>query len=155
MNYLKAFPLFALLLISSTLVAQDTDPVTDDELRKYAIAMDSIDNMSKSLIQTITEMVKENDHLTAARYNELSKIIKDESKLAEANATPEEIAAVQEIVKKKEEETVRINETFMTLAKEYIGAAVYNKVKKALAADAELKSKYEAILAELKKEDTD
>jgi hypothetical protein len=154
MNFLKAFPLFVLMLFSSTLMAQQ-NTVTDDELMKYAVAMDSIDNMTKSLLATITEMVKSSDQVTAARYNELSKIIKDESKLAEANATPEEIAAVKEIVNKKEEETIKINETFQALAKEYVGAAVYNKVKKALASDAELKSKYQAILADLNKEDTD
>jgi hypothetical protein len=154
MNFLKAFPLFVLLLLSSSLLAQQ-DTVTDDELMKYAVAMDSIDNMTKSLLATITEMVKSSDQVTAARYNELSKLIKDENKLAEANATPEEIEAVREIVSKKEEETVKINQTFQTLAREYIGAAVYNKVKKALASDSALKAKYEALLADLSKEDTD
>jgi hypothetical protein len=154
MNFLKAFPLFVLLLLSSSLLAQQ-DTVTDDELMKYAVAMDSIDNMTKSLLATITEMVKSSDQVTAARYNELSKLIKDENKLAEANATPEEIEAVREIVSKKEEETGKINQTFQTLAREYIGAAVYNKVKKALASDSALKAKYEALLADLSKEDTD
>jgi hypothetical protein len=37
------------------------------------------------------------------------------------------------------------------MAKEYVGATSYNKVKKALATDAELKTKYQTMLEELDK----
>ena len=42
-----------------------------------------------------------------------------------------------------------INNAFQSLAKDYVGVASYNKIKKALATDEELKSKYEAMLKEL------
>jgi hypothetical protein len=140
---------------SFTSMAQGTDAVTDEELKKYAIAMDSIDHMRKDLVEEISEMVKDNENVTAARYNELSKIISDEAKLAQANATPEEIQAIKDILKKKDEGTARIQETFQSLAKDYVGASTYNKVRKALAEDAETKARYEALLADLKKDDSD
>jgi hypothetical protein len=130
------------------------DEVTEEELKKYAVVMDSIDNMKEDLIDSISAMVKNNEKVTAARYNELSKIINDETKLAEAEAKPEEIEAIKGILKYKEEQTGKIQETFKSLATEYVGAAVYNKVKKALAENADTKAKYEALLAELNKEDS-
>lgn len=150
---LKILSILILLLTLNELAAQDA--VSDEELKKYAIVMDSIDNMKKDLMETISEMVKSNETITGARYNELSKIINDETKLTAANATPEEIAAIKEIIKAKDEGTAKIQETFKTLASEYVGAAVYNKVKKALAENQEIKSKYDAILAELKAEDSE
>lgn len=130
------------------------DEVTEEELKKYAVVMDSIDNMKEDLINTISEMVKNNEKVTAARYNDLSKIINEETKLAEAEATPEEVEAIKEILKFKDEGTAKIQETFKTLATEFVGAAVYNKVKKAIAENAETKAKYQELLAELNKEDS-
>jgi len=148
-----------LLLISSLLLfsvctsfSQDEVTVTDEELTKYATAMDSINEMSANVRIMITDMVKQNEAVSASRYNEISKIIADEGKLAEANATPEEIAFVKEVAAKRDEETAKINQAFQSLAKEYVGVATFNKVKKALAADAELKSKYDALLSEMAKD---
>jgi hypothetical protein len=44
---------------------------------------------------------------------------------------------------------------FQSLAKDYIGASTYNKVRSALKSDAELKAKYNAMLAKLKEDDTE
>ena len=103
------------------------DEVTEEELKDAAV-MDFIDNMKKDLSNTISEMVKNNEKVTAARYNNLSKIISDETKLAEAEATPEEVEAIKEILKFKDEGTAKIQETFKTLATDFVDAAVYNYI---------------------------
>ena len=146
---------FALFAVSTIFAQGTTEVVSDEELKKYAVVMDSVDRMSNTLLETISELVKNNDQITAARYNDLNKIIGDETKLKEAEATPEEIAAVKDVVKKKDDGTAQIQATFLSMAKEYVGAAVYNKVKKAITSDPATKTRYEAILAELtKKEET-
>ncbi len=148
----KFFLISLISLISfSTAYTQDAT-VTDDELTRYATAMDSINEMSANVMILITDMVNGNETVNAARYNELSKIIGDETRLNEAKATAEEIAFIKEVAAKKAEETAKINKAFQSLAKEYVGAATYNKVKKALAADAALKGKYDALMAELAKD---
>ena len=154
MKCLNPFLLLFLFLTTTTLFAQN-EAITDEELKKYAVVMDSVDNMSSELMETITELVKSNDQITAARYNDLYKIIGNEEELAEQNATPEEIEAVKAVLKKKDEGTAKIQETFKSLATEYVGAATYNKVKKALASDADVKARYDAILADLNKDDTE
>ncbi|MEQ8361764.1 MAG: hypothetical protein RH948_02790 [Cyclobacteriaceae bacterium] len=136
-------------MMSSMAIAQDEESITDEDLKKYAVAMDSIENMKGSLIATITEMVKGNEEVTASRYNELSKLIDDEAKLAEAEATEIEIEFVKSVAAKKVEETAKINEAFQSLAVDYIGAKTYNAVKKALKEDEEIIAKYKALTEEL------
>ncbi|MBX2915170.1 MAG: hypothetical protein KF856_07850 [Cyclobacteriaceae bacterium] len=147
----KLFVILFLCLLDTVSFAQDVT-VTDEELTKYATAMDSINEMSAEVKEMITELVKNNKVVTATRYNEISKIITDETKLAEAKATPEEIAFVKELAAKRDSATVQINAAVQSLAKDFVGAATFNKVRKALSADVELKSKYEALMAELAKD---
>jgi len=127
--------------------------VTDDELKKYAEVMDSVNEMTAEARIKLTEMVKENDSISATRYNELIKVINDSTQLATVKATPEEIAFVKQIIAKREEETAHINKVYQSLAKDYVTLPVFNKVKKALAQDASLKSRYDAMMAELAKDD--
>ena len=146
-----------LIIISMTLlytmqVQAQNATVTDEELTKYATAIDSINEMSAEIRIMITEMVKSNNQITASRYNELSSIIKDEAKLTEAKATPEEIAFVKEVATKKEEATAGINQTFQALAKDYVGVSTFNKVKKALSTEPELKTKYDSLITEMSKD---
>ncbi|MBX2897575.1 MAG: hypothetical protein KF763_19195 [Cyclobacteriaceae bacterium] len=147
----KFFIIPILCLLSIVAFTQDAT-VTEEELTRYATAMDSINEMSAEVKEMITELVKNNKVVTATRYNEISKIISDETKLAEAKATPEEIAFVKELAAKRDSATVQINAAVQSLAKDFVGAATFNKVRKALSTDAELKGKYEALMAELAKD---
>lgn len=144
--------LVMLITLSSSVFAQDATAVTDEELKKYAVAMDSINEMQAVLNGKIKEMVTTNQAVTAARYNELFKIINDETKLMEANATLDEIRFVKDVIAKRDEGTAKIKETYQALAKEYVGASAFNKVKKALASDETLKSKYQTIMDDLAKD---
>ncbi len=141
--------IFSLMVITS--YSQDA-AVSEEELTKYATVMDSVTEMSIEVQATLNTMVKESEVMTGARYNELSKIVSNEAKLAEAAATPEEIAFMKEVAEKKKTETLKINQAFQSLAKDYLGAATYNKVKKALVSDAVLKQKYDSLIEEMAKD---
>jgi hypothetical protein len=123
--------------------------ISDDELKKYAITRDSIDDMKETLMKDLTAMVQNNGKVKVARYNELSKIIGNEAELAKANATPEEIAFVKEVAAKREQGTAKIQEMLQTMAKDYVGTTSYNKIKKALATDPEIQKRYQAHLEKL------
>lgn len=150
---LKFFSLVCFMaLFSAKLFAQDAATVTDEELKKYAIAMDSVNEMQAVLSGQIKEMVTTNQTISAQRYNELFKVINDEGKLLEANATPEEIAFVKEVIAKKDAGTAKIKETYQLLAKDFVGAAAFNKVRKAISSDEGLKTKYQSMMDELAKD---
>jgi hypothetical protein len=97
-------------------------------------------------------MVTTNTGVSAARYNELFKIINDEGKLLDANATADEINFVKQVIAKREEGTAKIKQTYQSLAKDYVGASAFNKVKKALSSDEALKTKYQGLMDELAKD---
>jgi len=132
---------------NSTQAPATNQSVSAEELNKYATAMDSVNQLTAAVKDTITAMVNSNKAVSANRYNELSKIIGDEAKLSAANATPDEIAFVKKVVERKDQETAKVNQTFQNLAKDYVGVATFNKVKKALAADTQLKARYDSILS--------
>ena len=151
--------LFALFFVVQTINAQNSttaqSEITDEELEKYAVTMDSVEDMKTSLLEDITKMVESNEKMTNARYNDLSKIVDDEAALQEAKATPEEIAFLKEVAAKKEEGTKKIQETFQSMAKDFVGASSYNKIKNQLKTNPELKKRYESQLDKLAGEDSD
>ena len=125
--------------------------VTDEELKKYVVTMDSVNDMKETLSEEISQMLSADGKMTVERYTELSKIASDSLQLASANATPEEIALLKTIADKKDQGIAEINNTYQALARDYVGAASFNKVKKAISTDPALKAKYEAMLEELGK----
>ena len=150
MKYLKFLTPVIMLTVITISRAQTTAPTfTDEDLKKYAVAMDSVQDMQEKLSATLTEMVQKTTVMPVTRYNELFKIIGDEAKLAEAKATPEEIAFVKEVGAKRTEENAKISATFQALAKEFVGLKAFNAIKKSLATDQALKDKYETISKEI------
>jgi uncharacterized protein YukE len=141
-----------MIAMAASAYAQDAAAVTDEELKKYAVAMDSINELQAELNGTIKQMVTTNTGVSAARYNELFKIINDEGKLLDANATADEINFVKQVIAKREEGTAKIKQTYQSLAKDYVGATAFNKVKKALSSDEALKTKYQGLMDELAKD---
>jgi hypothetical protein len=119
--------------------------ISDDDLKKYAATMDSVQGMQETLQQVIAENVQKNTVMTVERYNQLFKIAKDEAKLAEAKVTPEERAFLKEIDDLKALNLERINATYQALAKEYVGLKAFNAIRKSLESDPQLKTRYETI----------
>jgi hypothetical protein len=148
----KVLSVVFMIAMAASAYAQDAAAVTDEELKKYAVAMDSINELQAELNGTIKTMVTTNTGVSAARYNELFKIINDEGKLLEANATSDEINFVKQVIAKREEGTAKIKQTYQSLAKDYVGATAFNKVKKALTSDEALKTKYQGLMDELAKD---
>src|SRR3954471_5236025 len=123
----KILPIvFAGTLAMTQTFAQSTNAktatlaVSDDELMKYATATDSVNEMLANVRIDLTNMVKESNVMSGARYNELSKIVDDPTKLATAQATPEEIAFVKQVNAKRDEEMAKVNTKYQALAKEYV-----------------------------------
>jgi len=131
----------------------DTAAISDEDLKQYAVIMDSVNSMKQNLLTEITTMVKSNSSIKMARYNELSKANGDEEKLKAVKATPEEIAFVKEVTDKKNSGATQISEAFQTMAKDF-GADKFNKIKESLATDTELKSKFDEIMTDLQSDGT-
>jgi hypothetical protein len=122
-----------------------TTQITDEDLKKYAVTMDSVEAMQESLRQIVAEAVQKNTVMPVARYNELFKIIDDEAKLKEANATKEETEFVHQINDLRKMNIERINTTYQSLAKDYVGLKAFNAIRKSLQSDQALKARYDNV----------
>jgi len=136
---------------SATVFAQEDEAVTvtDEELHKYAVLMDSVEAMKENVKTELEVMVDNNEEMTKARYNDLIKVIDDEEKLAGAEATEAEIAFINSVVARKEALTDTISSRFKTIATEYVTPSVYKKVKTALKKDPGVKDRYKLVLTEV------
>jgi hypothetical protein len=150
MKFLTFLMTVVLVSVISIAKAQTTTPsFTDEDLKKYAVVMDSVKDMQATLRTSITEMVQKNTVMSVERYNELFKIAGDEAKLAEAKATPEEIAFLKQVETTNKDGNAKVNSTFQSLVKDYLGIKQYSAIKKSLETDSTTKAKYESMTNEL------
>jgi hypothetical protein len=133
------------MLVAVGSKAQTSTEITDEDLKKYAITMDSVEAMQGSLRQIVAETVQKNTVMPVARYNELFKIIDDEAKVKAANATPEEIKFIHQINDLRKVNIERINATYQSLAKDYVGVKTFNAIRKSLQTDQALKARYDNV----------
>ncbi len=132
-----------LMLMALGSKAQKTAEISDDDLKKYAVTMDSVAGMQESLREIVAEVVRANTVMPVSRYNELFKIAEDQEKLKAANATPEEIAFLKQIDDLRKTNIERINATYQALAKDYVGLKAFNAIRKSLQSDQQLKARYD------------
>ena len=143
----------AMLIVNSPAVAQE-DEITEDELMLYATVMNKIDSMKEDMKVKYNDLIKSEELMDEGRrFNELKSAKGDETKLAEISATEEEIAVYDKIQVAYDEMVSDFKSVYPTLIKDELGASVYNKVKKGLKADPDLKTKYEEIVDSLKPEE--
>lgn len=151
MKFLTFLMTVVLVSVISISKAQTTTTpsFTDEDLKKYAVVMDSVKDMQATLRTSITEMVQKNTVMSVERYNELFKIANDEAKLAEAKATPEETAFLKQVETTNKDGNAKVNSTFQSLVKDYLGIKQYSAIKKSLETDSTTKAKYESMTNEL------
>jgi hypothetical protein len=148
--------------VDSSAVSSDTSKVgstgdveiTDDDLRKYAEVMDSVETMKQELLSQISAKIKSNGKMKISRYNQLSKAIDDKAKLAELKATQEEITFVNEVSALKSEGAAKISAKVESLANEYVGTEKYNKIKNSLGLDTNMRTRYDKIVSEMQSDDS-
>jgi hypothetical protein len=136
---------------TTTVASADSAEITDEDLKNYAIAMDSVEGMKKALLAKISTKIKSNSKMKISRYNQLSKAADDEAKLQELKATPQEIAFVKEISEMKKQGAEEISNEVEKLANDFVGVEKYNKIKDTLPLDTQLKMRYDRVVSETQK----
>jgi uncharacterized protein YktA (UPF0223 family) len=135
--------------------AQDEAPLTDEELKKYALVMDFADQEKAKLKDSYNAMIQDQELMAGGkRFKELKAAGGDEAKLSEISATPEEIEVFNTIEAANNENIAAFKEAYTAKIKdkEQLGAGLYNRISKALKADADLKARYTAIMESVKSE---
>lgn len=134
------------MVLSVSAFAQDE--ITDEELSNYVRVMAEIDTMKVEMKAKTNDLVKENELMDKGRtFNAIKKADGDSVALAELEVTPEQITAYEEIAAEIDQMTSDFKENYTSLIKDDLGAGIYNKIKKALKSDDELKARYDEAVA--------
>lgn len=124
---------------------QESAEFSDEELTKYAVVMKWAETETATLSQKVADLVNNNELLSAAAYNTLSRAQKAGEELRSTEVEEGEIVEFEKIAATTE----TLKEEFSSVYKEKIlsdiGASLYNSLKKALKTDEDVKSRYEAI----------
>ncbi|MEM9325936.1 MAG: hypothetical protein AAGA85_09780 [Bacteroidota bacterium] len=127
--------ILALAILATCTVAKAQEPVTEEQVWKYALMTAVIDEMKADISASINDLIKKQEGMTGQRYLELSK--------GAEPANEFESKFLENVNKLKDDRVAAIKSVNSDLATKMLGgAAVYKAVKAAVKAD--MKEKYEA-----------
>lgn len=154
--FILALLMFGVFSVQTFAQEESEDEVTEEEMMKYASMEVKVQSYIQEKQSTMETMIKENEVLGGgARYNELKGAWGDEEKLAEIEATEEEkeaFAEIQEYIDSIGDE-VKEYMTGLIMDAEVLGAATYNKVRRAMSADPSVKEQIDNLIAEMKEKE--
>ncbi|MBW3468483.1 hypothetical protein [Arthrospiribacter ruber] len=154
--FLLALLMFGVFSVQTFAQEEAEDELTEEEMMKYASMEVKVQNYIQEKQTTMETMIKENETLGGgARYNELKAAWGDEEKLAEINATEEEKEAYAEIQAYIDSIGDEVKEymTGLIMDAEVLGAATYNKVRRAMSADPSVKEQIDGMISELREQE--
>lgn len=130
---------------SMNVVNAQGEEISDENLRRYAIMMETVDAMKSEISAVTNSMIKNQEGMTGKRYLELSKGQGE-------SATEFEQKFMETVTSMQDERKDAIKSVVQTLATKMLpdGGKAYKAIKTALASDEAVKSRYEAILANIK-----
>lgn len=138
--------LIAALLMSVVVNVSNaqSEEITDENLRRYALLMESVDAMKAEISVALNDMIKNQEGMTGKRFSELSK--------GEGEAATEfETKFMATIEEMKEERIDAIKQVNQLLATKMLpdGGKTYKAIKAAIDSDEAVKARYEVILAKI------
>lgn len=144
--------LLSCLFFGQSLLAQEAPPLTDEEITKYAQLVHFGDTQKGQMQETYNSWITSSETLSPSRFKELKGAQDDEAALSALHASAAELEAYQQIQSDYDSMVAAFKETYTVRIKdkELLGVSLYNKMRKALKADDDVKARYEAILAALK-----
>ena len=141
-----------LTIVSFTQVKAQDQEITDEDLRKYALLNEVVDLMKKEISVMVNGMIKSQEGMTGKRFKELQSAKGDKAKYDEMGAKEFEIKFMELVAKKQSERIDAIKTVNQELATKMIGdnGKLYKKIRSELSSNADLKAKYDQIVASLK-----
>lgn len=129
--------------------AQDAE-ITDEDLKSYAVIEMAVDMISSSVSPTVNDLIKKQEGMTGARFNELRKMGTTEAKMKAGGAQDWEIqfmTTVYELMQKRKEAAGDVINLLVNNS--LLGANKYQAIKSGLSSDSDLKARYDQVAANL------
>lgn len=141
-------------IFSTSAFAQDGEEITDNDLWKYALLQEVVEQMKKDISVELNSLIKSQEGMTGKRYKELASTKGDEAKLAEIEAQDWEVKFLEMTNQLKDDRTAAIKTVNQELATKMVGdnGKTYKAIKSALKSDDALKTKYSEIVSAIRME---
>ncbi len=149
---MKKLSLIALFLFS-ILAVKAQDEYTDEELSTYATVMVWAEAEKAIMTETYNDWINNNEVLSAQVFLDIKNTKGDSVKIAILGVSTDEVVAFETIQSKYDSMTTSFKDVYVGKIKEDIGAGLYNKLRKSLKSDADMKSRYDAIYAGMKSDE--
>jgi hypothetical protein len=136
-----------MFFLSSSTFAQDVEEISDEQLWKYALLEEVIDQMKKDISIELNQYIKSQEGMTGQRYKELDNAKGDEGKLAAIEAKDWEIQFMANIDEMKSDRIASIKSVNSDLATKMVGdrGKIYKSIKEQLKSDSALADRYKVI----------
>lgn len=135
---MKVFVAFLMVTAFSSSFVYAQDEVTDQQLYKFAIVEETKQLFSNELSAQITEYVEQQDSAIKNRYNALAG--------GETPANDAEKQFIDQVNSMQNDRKAEFTDAYKSLIKRVLGAKDYSAVKKAIASDARVRSRYSEIV---------
>ncbi|MEM0942181.1 MAG: hypothetical protein AAGI25_20685 [Bacteroidota bacterium] len=150
---MKKLILYSCLMgMFAVVFSQEEKEYTDEELTKYAGVMVWAEMEKDRMTDVYNDWINKNENLDAPKFLKIKEAEGDTIALQELEATDIEKAAYDKIITDYDSMTSAFKEVYVGKIKEDIGAGLYNSLKTDFKDNADLKSRYDEIVAALKKE---
>jgi len=140
---------FCFLAFAPFAQAQEVE-ITDEDLKNYAIIEMAVEMITSSVSPTVNELIKKQEGMTGARFNELRKMGTTEEKMKAGGAQDWEIkfmTTIYELMQKRKEAASEVINLLVNNS--MLGAAKYQAIKEGLSSDANLKARYDQVAENL------
>lgn len=148
----KGILMMCVMLGSFASFAQDEVTFTDEDLTSYATVMAWAEAEKGRMTDVYNGWIQDNPNLEPARFVKIKDAGEDSLKLQEIEVTDVELASFQQVMSNYDSMLSSFKEVYVGKIKDDIGAGLYNSLRSELKSNAEVKSRYEAILTSLTEE---
>lgn len=145
---LKTFFFTVFASTTALLVQAQTTKVTKDELRKYAIASDSLRKLTEQFSQVSLKTVND-PKIPVTRQQQLAQTQGDSLKLVQIKATPYEKAYLKKVRQQRYLESSAFRDKYAAVINDYVGSDLYTRITSQLKNDRALKHQYDSITSTL------
>ena len=126
--------------------AQDVE-ISDANLKAYAIANAGVKSITSTISPMVNDLLSKQEGMTGQRFKELQATKGDADKLAGIEAQEWEMKFLDTVNEEIDERKQAAKDLINLMAKYALGSSKYKAIRDGLKSDADLKARYDAILA--------
>jgi hypothetical protein len=135
------------LLLAIGFTSANAQDVTDNDIKNFAIIELAKKSITSVISPLVNDMIEKQEGMTGQRFQELQKTKGDKAKMTAIEALDWEIQFYELVNKQIDKKKKAATDVVKLLASNAMGASAYKATKAAIAADPDMKAKFDGYVA--------